>query len=85
MKILKIKQTKIVHVKIVDSAPVVRRVKFIALKMFFTKPHRWKQMSWRSTVVETGKQITEQIEGTKEKIWAKYQGEKISELENNNN
>lgn len=68
---------EIVHVKIVDSATVVWRGKFIALKMFLTKPHRWKQMSWRSTVVETGKQVTEQIwSNQKEKIWAKYQGEK---------
>ena len=36
---------KIVHVKIVDSATVVWRGKFIALKMFLTKPHRQKRMS----------------------------------------
>ena len=29
-----------VHVKTVDSATVVWRVKFIALTMFFTKPRR---------------------------------------------
>ena len=56
-----LKQMKIVHVKIVDSATVVWRGKFIALKMFLTKPHRQNRMSWRSTVVEIGKQVTEQI------------------------